>query len=603
MNKVKNLIQDLGKQLFESHKRFPITMFFSLVASSFLFYFIYLETHKPEAESYTQYSIYSWKYLKIAMLAGLGISFSFALTLWSEINSDKRKVVMIWLLFFVLFLCFGYFSSWENRKVESFIIRFLVLGLAGHLLVAFLPFVNNKDNNQFWFYNKSLLIRVITTFFYSVILSGGLSLALLAIEKLFNIDLDNSVYSFIWVFFNGYINTGFFLSGIAKKETNFSEEPTYPIALKYFTQFVLLPLVVVYISILLAYSAKILVEWNLPKGWVCILILISGVFGILAFLLIHPLKSSKTWVVNFNRYFYFLMLPLVVLLFISIYVRIGNYGITESRYLVVLLGLWLFGIILYFIFSKKDDIRIIPMSLFILAMLSIVGPWSAFSVSNRSQLSRFEDFLSKNKNSSNGKIDLVKTKRLRDDKKDEIREIIEYFDNKEKVNELQLFFERDLSKFSFSQNSKGGDNLLVNVFSDILEPQYVEKEIDFSISSDLEMSISGFDYLKNFEMIDIHENEKELFSNGLNLKAKYLGNSKLLISYENTPFEFNIDNVINKYYLIEGKVNPKDMYLIMEKEGKKVGVIFNYIQGEKEAANIKIYTLNFNVLVKNSNKR
>ena len=597
MNKIKDLIQDLGKHLFESHKRFPITMFFSLVASIFLFYYFYLGTHKPEAESYSDYSLYSWKYLKIAMLAGLGISFSFALTLWSEINLDKKIVTITWLVFLLSLGCFGYFSSWENSTELRFIIRFLVLALAGHLLVAFLPFIKNDDNNQFWFYNKSLLICILTAFSYTIILSGGLSLALLSIEKLFNIDLDNSVYTFIWVFFNGYINTGLFLSGIAKKETNFSEEPTYPIALKYFTQFVLLPLVVVYISILLAYSAKILVEWNLPKGWVCILILISGVFGILAFLLIHPLKSSKTWVVSFNRYFCFLMLPLVVLLFISIYVRIGNYGITESRYLVVLLGLWLFGIILYFIFSTKDDIRIIPMSLFIMTMLSIIGPWSAFSVSNRSQLSRFEDFLSKNKISSNGKIDLVKTKSLGNSQKVEIREIIEYFDNKEKVNELQPFFEKDLSKLSFNNFQENAG--LSAIVKEYLVNQDTFEFFNLNIEPESVIPIKGYDQLHEITLNTTNDEWTEIKFQGVDVRLKLVKNLTIAVEVLNQKFEFDLKTLILPFKNSKASIKPEQLKIEKALKGIKIELIVISMNTRNEGNPDGFDALNGYILIKN----
>src|SRR5690606_24507962 len=129
---------------------------------------------------------------------------------------------------------------------------------------------------------------------------------------------------------------------------------TFPKGLKIFVQYILIPLAIIYLLILYAYSAKILVEWNLPNGWVSMLILWYAVFGILAILLAYPLRddTDNPWVRLYSRFFFVGLLPLILLLFIAVGVRIGDYGVTELRYYVVLLGIWLMMMALYFIFSK-----------------------------------------------------------------------------------------------------------------------------------------------------------------------------------------------------------------------------------------------------------
>ena len=97
-------------------------------------------------------------------------------------------------------------------------------------------------------------------------------------------------------------------------------------------------------GILIAYESKIIFEWSLPKGWVSIMVLASAIFGILAFLLIHPLKKDNKWIQSFSNLYYWILLPLVVLMLVAIYVRIKQYGITEPRYFVALLAIWLLGI-------------------------------------------------------------------------------------------------------------------------------------------------------------------------------------------------------------------------------------------------------------------
>jgi len=72
----------------------------------------------------------------------------------------------------------------------------------------------------------------------------------------------------------------------------------------------LLPLVAIYVLILLAYEGKIIVNQSLPRGWVSYLVLVSGIFGILAFLLIYPLKSLHLWIAKFTKGYYLVLIPL-----------------------------------------------------------------------------------------------------------------------------------------------------------------------------------------------------------------------------------------------------------------------------------------------------
>src|SRR5690606_10631810 len=69
---------------------------------------------------------------------------------------------------------------------------------------------------------------------------------------------------------------------------------------------------------------------------------------------------------------------------------VSEYGLTESRYFILVLALWLSGITGYFLIRKSPNILLIPASLCILAVLATFGPQSASSVTIKSQISRFQ---------------------------------------------------------------------------------------------------------------------------------------------------------------------------------------------------------------------
>jgi hypothetical protein len=86
----------------------------------------------------------------------------------------------------------------------------------------------------------------------------------------------------------------------------------------------------------------------------------------------------------------------VVVLFLALWRRISEYGITEGRYLGLAIGVWLAVMAGYFIFSRTRSIKIIPASLCILTFAVSFGPWGMFAVSERSQVARLRGLLVSN---------------------------------------------------------------------------------------------------------------------------------------------------------------------------------------------------------------
>ncbi|MBC7778246.1 MAG: DUF4153 domain-containing protein, partial [Phycisphaerae bacterium] len=171
-------------------------------------------------------------------------------------------------------------------------------------------------------------------------------------------------------------------------------------------KYILIPIVLLYFVILYAYGAKIGLQWSLPKGWVSSLVIGFSVAGIFTYLLNFYLAEEDNSLIvrGFKRWFWWVLLPLTVLLFIAIGKRIGDYGVTEERFLVAQLGVWLAAACLYFLFSKNDNIKFIPISLALFALVWAFGPLNAFAVSERSQKGILAEILTRNGRFENGKM-------------------------------------------------------------------------------------------------------------------------------------------------------------------------------------------------------
>ena len=68
---------------------------------------------------------------------------------------------------------------------------------------------------------------------------------------------------------------------------------------------------------------------------------------------ITPILDKNKWAYRFKHWFPKFILPILIMMFISIGIRIRQYGVTENRYFVIILGLWVLGIMLYFTFTKN----------------------------------------------------------------------------------------------------------------------------------------------------------------------------------------------------------------------------------------------------------
>lgn len=270
--------------------------------------------------------------------------------------------------------------------------RFLLLWAGLHFLVAVAPYAGRTGSAGFWRYNERLFLRFLLGAFYSYVLYMGLAVAILSLEKLLGLRVRSQTYTDLGILLAGGFHPLFFLAGVPQDFSALEAGRPHPTALRRFVQFVLIPLVVVYLAILYLYAGKIVLTWDLPKGWLAWPVLILAVIGIFAALLLEPLEndSSFRWAGAFRRWFYRLLLPLVALLLLAIGRRIHDYGVTEGRYLAVVVAVWLAAVGTAFARTRGPTIKVIPWSLAISCCLSAIGPWDAFAVSYRDQWSRLE---------------------------------------------------------------------------------------------------------------------------------------------------------------------------------------------------------------------
>lgn len=430
-------VESVLSAALNAFKRFPLSLLSAFTATGVLIYLTHNEWFFKEEGSFV------WS--KILMCSELGLCLFMASALISEArqHSQAQKIIFQVITFAIVGIYYCTIGHYEKFTIDSFT-RFSLYVIGAHLLISFSPFIGANHINGFWQFNKALFLRFLLTMLYTCVLYGGIALGFWLIDFLLKVDIRYTKYLYVWYILACSFNTLVFLSGVPKNISELDSDTSYPKGLKTFTQFIFLPLVTLYLLILYAYLCKIIYKWKLPDGYVSYLILSISIAGILSLLLIYPIRNREEnkWIKIFSRWFYVGLYPLIALLSVAIFKRISDYGITENRYFILVLAAWLVIIAAYFLLSKAHNIKVIPVSLFLICLLTSMGPWGAFSVSQKSQKGRLEKLLVKNGMLVNGKA--IKAKgAVKDSDASEIESIVRYLDKSNALNVIQPWFTRN----------------------------------------------------------------------------------------------------------------------------------------------------------------
>lgn len=423
--KVGLLFKTLILKLLSSLKRFPEAILMAAATISVLIFLNHLDIHsRKETEELLT---------RISMVLALGVPLSLSIKVFFErVPSLKKSIKTSIYIAAVAGLLFYYFFLLKDLNMVS-ITRYIAFSISFYFIFAFIPYFYRKENYEL--YVIKLFTSFIITYLYSLILYLGLAAMLFTIDQLFSVDISGKLYFDIWLIVAGVFAPAFFLSDIPEYGKEFHIE-SYPKVLKVLLLYIVMPLIVAYSTILYAYFAKIIVTRQWPGGIVSHLVLWYSIISTLVIFFVYPLRNTNQWTRIFVSLFPKFILPLMVMMFVSMGIRINAYGITENRYFVIVAGLWVTGCMIYFIFTKNARNIVLPISIALISMLSVSGPWSSYSVSKLSQNMRFEKILIKYDMLSDGSITKPPQDLPNKDKK-EISGIISYFNRYHSLSDLK----------------------------------------------------------------------------------------------------------------------------------------------------------------------
>jgi len=385
---MRKLFNAILKGIKRSINRFPQTIG---ISSACVIILIYISEITPQVSS-----DFIQILGRITMVLALGVPLSLCINLFFErLSNFKRGSLYASYLGGTIFLILYYFFFLKDIGIIGMVpvSRYIATSLILYLIFLITSYFPKRED--FELFVVRVFTRFFTTILYSLVLYLGLSAILFTIDKLLGINIKSQLYYYTFLIVSGVFAPSFFLAGLPTKNEILTLND-YSRLLNVLVLYIIMPLISIYTIILYIYFGKIIVTRQWPEGLVSNLVLWYSTLGSAVLFFISPLINEMIWPKRYMKYFPKVILPLIVMMFISIGIRINAYGVTENRYYVVALGIWAFLIMIYFAVTKKIRNIILPLSLAMITFLSVLGPFSSYSISKYSQNKRLTKIFTEN---------------------------------------------------------------------------------------------------------------------------------------------------------------------------------------------------------------
>ena len=497
----------------------------------------------------------SWAYF----LGGLILS-AYLIISWTLSREGQKKPTFILAqLLVAAVLCA---AAWFAKDIYFGLP--MAIGGAILLLGNSIRYKRGRDDLHVWDFTHKLWTGVGFAVVGSCIFLVGILAIRFALNSLFGIDIKWMAEELILPIGLGFLAPLYWMSTLPQADEPYLELHDNPgfvsKAVAFLGTWLLTPLILIYALILLAYGAKIALAGSLPKGEIAQLALPFIFIGTLNWLILEPpFIKEKALAKLFRRVWFWLMIPVSILLGMAIAERIANYGLTIERILLLLCVIWALGISVWFALRKETyrDIRFIPGFAAALLFAAAIG---APIISVHNQDKRFGKFMKK---SGLVSVDNVLTQNITDkDAAQKAKGALQYLYRTDENRRI----ERRLAKFGVSMQADKADEVYKALSLDQVD---LFRERNSGINwrdDDNFISVEGYDFVTG--ELQFYENSKDtrpIFKYvGLDIQLK----NSHLIGREGQAVVFDTDltDVIDEFGTADGTYLITDPHIVLYKD-------------------------------------
>ena len=459
---MKKHLKQLFLKLEKSFNRFPIVIILATIIS---FILIYLNESACSMETRDILG-------NVVLTLTLGIFMFLFLYLLSEnliVRFGKKSKMFPFSIGATVFLVAVYFYFFKDN------VPFYDIGTkkSYQFFTLLFSFVSGctwigriKIKDDYIGYVLSGIYAIAIAIIYSIVMMMGLSGIYFALDKLFEIETSGWYLNTAYMVFIPFYTASF----LAYFPYATGEEYEMSRMFKVMLLYIVTPLLMVYMLILYVYSAKILILTSWPEGKVFPLVLGFLIVMVVNVFLISKIESEGAYQTFIKRFLPIASLPLIIMMFISMHIRISEYGITMSRQSAVTVGIWLTASAVYYTIRRHGENMFVPITLTFFIFFNGIGYFSSYNVTVRNQNTRFISLLNANDMIKYGEI--IPNSNVREEEQKKIYDIVEFMYYDMEIKDLYGLNEdfemnnfKDIFGFSADTHEETSDNYFFDINS------------------------------------------------------------------------------------------------------------------------------------------
>lgn len=334
---------------------------------------------------------------RIMLTISFGILFCTFVKLLFERFAERNKVNQYLLDIVLIVLSASSYFFLKNFNTDNYV----VLGYVGVLFALFvgIVYLSTMDNlsNSFSFVLKNMI-------FYTVIcgiVTAGTMLCIFAFDSLiYKLNDNYKVYQVVGLVIWSVLFLNLFLAAIPRRES----ELKIPNIFKTIVIYAALPVYLILIVILYVYIGKLIANWSFTSGNINWFASFASAFFVFFAITVEQYKKENKLARVFIKYGGYFIIPIILIQFMAMYIRVSNYGFTFPRYVSVVLNIiaLLFSIVSLYKGGKYSK-HMLPVIMGATVLLTIT-PLNAIDVPIRNQTARLTTVLNKYEMIQSGKI-------------------------------------------------------------------------------------------------------------------------------------------------------------------------------------------------------
>lgn len=535
----KNLYLSLKKSL----EKFPVTIITALIMT--IIYTLSIDSNFISSKTLTKISIF-------------GLTFIVG-TFFTETVSKKSSIKSIFMYIISVGLAIFYGFIIENLKSEELIETMAKIWCCYLIVFPIITiyFHFKKSEKTFEEYITHITINILKISLISSLLAVGIAIVTAIFVYLI---LGGEGYSLILrleVLMLGIYLFPTMLYAFCNTEGEFSKFS------KTVIKYVLGTLVIAAFAIIYMYIIKILLLRTIPSNQIFRILGTLFILGLPIWTMVAAFKEDKL-LDKINKKLPILFIPFILLQIYSIGIRISNNGITEMRYLCIMLII--FEVIYIMIYLKrKEKIGNILIVFSILIVVSILVPYiNMYKVSILSQYNNLKiykqktEYTEQDKEKINGAYRYLKYK---EDGDKYINKLLK----KEDIEEIELFDDYYNQEFGieYEKHIK-----YINAAKSVESINVEEYDKVYFVEA-YESNYQDYETInETFSNVRFNAENRFFYLNILQLVQKYMENEEYIRNYFKQNNEIQIDEniklIIKNFYIEYNQANDEVYYYNIE---------------------------------------